>query len=95
MMLLNLLLPNGGIFDVDLSRTSISVVCVVEDCSPDPATLALLMSRLAESFSDVEVVLVANGSRDEVGVALKALTGNCPTLPWSSSETASIAMQRC
>ena len=80
MMLLNSLRPNGGIFDVDLSRASISVVCVVEDCSPDPATLALLMNRLAESFSDVEVVLVANGSRDEVGVALKALTGNLPDI---------------
>jgi polyisoprenyl-phosphate glycosyltransferase len=80
MISLSLLVHTGGISDVDLSRTSISVVCVVDDCSPDSGTLALLMNQLAERFSDVEIVLVANGSRDEVGVALKALTNTLPDI---------------
>lgn len=65
---------------MDLSRTSISVVCVVEEYSPEPETLALLMDRLGESFGDVEIILVANGSRDEIGVALKALTESLPDI---------------
>ena len=65
---------------MDLSRTSISAVCVVEDRIPDAAILARLIGRLAETFGDSEIVIVANGSPDDVGIALKALTERLPDI---------------
>ena len=65
---------------LDLSRTSISAVCVVEDCAPDAAVLARLIGRLADAFGDSEIVIVANGSPDEAAVALKALTERLPDI---------------
>ena len=65
---------------LDLSRTSISAVCVAEDCAPDAAVLARLVGELAETFGDSEIVIVANGSPDEAVVALKALTERLPDI---------------
>jgi hypothetical protein len=59
--------------------TSVSLILVVRDTLPDRALLDRLLAVLGESFTDVETILVADGS----GAGVRELKSLVATLPGS------------
>ncbi len=59
---------------------SVSAVMVVDDAAHDPGALAAWGEALAGLFSDVELVVVANGVSAEVALALEAQAADIPDL---------------
>jgi hypothetical protein len=59
---------------------SVSAVMVVDDVAHDPAVLAAWGEALAQLFTDVELVVVANGVPSPVALALEAQVADIPDL---------------
>jgi glycosyltransferase involved in cell wall biosynthesis len=72
---------------VELSRASISAVCIVDDRAPEFDVIARLLNVLGANFSDAEIVIVANGCDNETTLHLKALTEQLPDITVAFLET--------